>query len=365
MRDRNLTDNRCALPHGLHTAMPKAGISANLDILRTIAVLCVFGSHLFPIVGFRQIEVLGEFGVVMFFVHTSVVLMQSLQRMDGVAADDRRLAIAFWIRRVFRIYPLAILFVLLVTIFRIPYSPGFAYRWIGVKSVLANLALVQNLTGSKNVLAPMWTLPLEVQMYAILPFAYLFLSPNFSRPDRRYRSVVLWLASIPLAILLPRVNYRLYIASYAPCFMAGVLAFDLLRHRRAGAKRLPAWLWPTGILIAVILFNPLTSPGHHYYRSWILTLGVALLYANVEEAADSPFQKIFHWIAEHSYGIYLSHIVVIWFVFDAMAGSPVWARGSVLVSASIAIPALLYRYIERPLILAGGHISQRILHPRL
>jgi peptidoglycan/LPS O-acetylase OafA/YrhL len=359
MPDQSIVDVQHEPPHGRRKVIPKATISANLDMLRTIAVLCVFGSHLLYTLGFPEIVVLGECGVVMFFVHTSLVLMESLQRLDEVAEDDRLLVLTFWTRRAFRIYPLSILFVLIVTIFRIPLSPGFAYRWIGVKGFFANLALVQNLTGSQNVLAPLWTLPLEVQMYLILPFAYLFL-----RGDSRYRSFVLWFASICLAIFLPLLNWRLNIASYAPCFVAGVVAFDLLRQRKAGAKKIPAWLWPTGILFAILLFNPFASFGHHHHRSWAMSLGIALLYVNVEEATCGSFQKIFHWIAEHSYGIYLSHTVVIWFVFYPMERCALWARISVFVIGCVTIPALLYRYVEMPLILVGRDISWRFLYPQ-
>jgi peptidoglycan/LPS O-acetylase OafA/YrhL len=118
---------------------PSRAISPNLDLLRSIAVLCVFFSHLFGSLGRGQIGDLGQFGVILFFVHTSFVLMGSLGRLDQHAESKRRLMIRFWVRRIFRIYPLAILFILLAIAFRIPIAPGFQYHWAGLKPLLSNL----------------------------------------------------------------------------------------------------------------------------------------------------------------------------------------------------------------------------------
>ena len=90
--------------------MPK-GVSANLDFLRAVAVLLVLAQHL----GRRLYEDpsngiatshLGLFGVLIFFVHTSLVLMYSMER-GGL--HGRGLLKDFYIRRIFRIYPLSIL----------------------------------------------------------------------------------------------------------------------------------------------------------------------------------------------------------------------------------------------------------------
>lgn len=88
---------------------------------------------------------------------------------------------------------------------------------------------------------------------------------------------------------------------------------------------------------------------------------LAVLYANVREGQSNWMHRIFHWIAEHSYGIYLSHIVVFWIVFYRMAQYPQWARVAALIAGAIGIPALLYVSLEKPLILAGAHVARRLL----
>jgi len=274
------------------------------------------------------------------------------------------LVVAFWLRRVFRIYPLSVLFILLMVGFHIPADPNLTYRWIGVKGFLSNLALVQNLTASRNVLAPLWTLPLEMQMYVVLPFAYFAL-----RGKRRYLSGVLWVLAVVAGIFLPPIYWRLGIALWAPCFASGIVAFDLLRHRTMVSRKLPAWWWPIGIFLAILIFHPVGGVDIKVHKLWVLTLALALLYVHVKDDEGGRFRhrfhRVAHWIAEHSYGIYLSHVVLIWFVLVRMSGAPVWVRVLVFGVSSIAVPALLHRYVERPMMLVGAHLSRRILHPRI
>jgi peptidoglycan/LPS O-acetylase OafA/YrhL len=46
----------------------------------------------------------------------------------------------------------------------------------------------------------------------------------------------------------------------------------------------------------------------------------------VKEVQQNFVHRVFHWIAERSYGIYLSHLIVLWFVFDRMTNFPLGAR---------------------------------------
>ena len=61
--------------------------SSNLDFLRSFAVLLVVSDHLMVYFGVHEGSILrprlcGLFGVFLFFVHTSLVLMYSLERQQ-------------------------------------------------------------------------------------------------------------------------------------------------------------------------------------------------------------------------------------------------------------------------------------------
>jgi hypothetical protein len=60
--------------------------SGNLDLLRSFAVLCVLVFHLLLFFGHGRVPhgagSLGHWGVLVFFVHTSIVLMASIERLQ-------------------------------------------------------------------------------------------------------------------------------------------------------------------------------------------------------------------------------------------------------------------------------------------
>ena len=112
--------------------------SPNLDILRAIAVLTVVVDHLIPTFAFRGYVIphtvseltlhIGQSGVLAFFVHTSLVLMYSLERIP--APTHWAQAWRFYVRRAFRIYPLAL--VCVVAVVALIYWGGFSLGRGGV-----------------------------------------------------------------------------------------------------------------------------------------------------------------------------------------------------------------------------------------
>lgn len=133
--------------------------SPNLDPLRSLAVLMVLFDHLCrhyyrDYVGIFGVADIGTFGVLLFFVHTSLVLMQSMQRsrLTGV-----NLIKSFYLRRFFRIYPLSILTVLAAVALHL-HANGrgivFGHRPQPLE-LASNLLLVQNLTYSDSIVGPL------------------------------------------------------------------------------------------------------------------------------------------------------------------------------------------------------------------
>ena len=332
-----------------------AGESANLDLLRATAVLCVVLGHLSASAGLPFPKNWSFFGVVLFFVHTSFVLMGSLARLE-VTGFTRPwpLALGFMIRRIFRIYPLSILFVLLVPVFGIPHFPGEAYAWLGWPAFLSNLAITQNLTKSRVVLAPLWTLPVEVQMYCVLPFLYMALRRG------RYRSFFFWLAAVLVAVTIPTIFIgRLNILLYAPCFVAGMVAFEL---SKVSAKRLPAWLWPLTLALVIAVWTPFGNANFmaEVRRAWVFALVLAVFVPQFREITMAAVAKPAHLIAKYSYGLYLSHVVIYWLAIDAMRHFPLALRILVGVAGIIVVPVAVFHLVEDPCIKMGGRCAARL-----
>jgi peptidoglycan/LPS O-acetylase OafA/YrhL len=87
-----------------------------------VAVISVVVEHTLRSLGVLRlgpVPYLGVTGVMVFFVHTTLVLMWSLERKPNT--------LDFYIRRVFRIYPLALLAIAIVMIFHAPVA-GTAYQ---------------------------------------------------------------------------------------------------------------------------------------------------------------------------------------------------------------------------------------------
>src|SRR5947209_13081073 len=142
--------------------------SANLDLLRCTAVGLVYVFHLLLTLGYKPSQNMGRFGVLMFFVHTSLVLMMSIHRLER---SGQGIFAAFYLRRLFRLFPLSVFCVLTVWMLRLPRAPWWPQlAYIDAGTLLSNLTLTMNMTYKEPLTSALWSLPYEAQMYVLLPF---------------------------------------------------------------------------------------------------------------------------------------------------------------------------------------------------
>lgn len=333
----------------------------NLDVLRALAVLLVLADHLLTIWDVYPQPIsrweIGRLGVLLFFVHTSLVLMGSLER-EG---RESGWVGAFYVRRMFRIYPLAIVAVCLALVLRIPASIGsrlvLAHATpAGAGTVVGNLTLTQNVVGAPDLLSVLWSLPLEVQMYVLLPAGFLIAR----RGAGSVGAALVGAAGVGLIVRWSGAPgmWRLGVLAFAPCFVAGVLAYALLR---AGLRpRLPAWAWPFVLAGCMPLFLLLAPSPETPERGWLFCVGVGCAIPLVPNLTESRFTRAAKVICTYSYGIYLLHEPVLWLSFTVLHGVlPVPLQWLVCAALLVLLPAVAYRLVERPGIQLGKRLTLR------
>ncbi|MEO6209541.1 MAG: acyltransferase [Gemmatimonadaceae bacterium] len=337
----------------------------NLDVLRAVAVLLVLADHVFSAIGhdnrgWNWNWALGRLGVLLFFVHTSLVLMSSLERGGFAKGWVPR----FYLRRAFRIYPLAIVVVLIAALFRLPShvtadGSDMLRAFPSLGTLGSNLLLVQNLTGARDIQGVLWSLPLEVQMYVLLPLC-------FSLARRGAATMIAQvLTFLALGLLLqsrlvetvPGL-WRLSVFTFGPCFISGVLAYHLLR--RASVPRAPSWTWPLAILFIAAFFALLRPTSEHPDLGWWPCITLAFLIPLVAEMRASWTTSAAHEVAKYSYGIYLAHVPILWLWLRAIPALPTPVRWLGVAVSLFVVPVVLFRTIEDPMIRYGRTIARRL-----
>jgi peptidoglycan/LPS O-acetylase OafA/YrhL/lysophospholipase L1-like esterase len=340
-------------------ATPSPQRSANLDLLRSAALSFVVLSQLGLFFdwghspGFDRRDVawanLGYWGVLVFFVQESVVLMGSMAR-----AEPRVRAcsgfVTFVVRRAFRLLPLSAVIVIVVSAFRLPVGHLDYGRFVPVSSrpvdVLANLLLVQNLANVEPLEAPLWSLPFEMQIALVLPAIFTFLR----RGRGIYRALGLWVAAFAFG-LAGQWHGVFVAAAYLPCFLAGVVAFTIGGKSRAW----PYWLWPVaiGVVALVYLRVPLPPVG------WACCLALGVLAPQFAEVPGASLRRACFYVARYAYGAYLWHFVLIWFAFVRLGGLPRAAQAAIFAILLGTVSVASYHLVEAPMIRRGAKLAAR------
>jgi peptidoglycan/LPS O-acetylase OafA/YrhL len=353
----------------------------NLDFLRAVVVGLVFTGHLMETAKIRGLGDLGHFGVLLFFVHTSFVLMLSMQSLN---LTGYRLYSVFLVRKIFGIYPLSVLAVLAAVTFHIPSTAWLTgYMWAGWPAFFSNLLLTQNITHSWSVICVLWSLPFELQMYAVLPAIYLLLS--------RFPSTKTALLTLLTGMAIAGAEYvaragscdlEVLLTRYFPCFLAGVLAWQLVSTTSTRHRRLPGALWIVLLTVLVVFYRVLDAlrvygPAllgalHGTLRSdhgvwWppFLDLVNDWAFCGITWLAIPHFAGIsIHWlnaissrIAQYSYGIYVSHVPLLWLCFKRLHIGSLAVSSVLSLILTAIVSMLLYHMLEDPAIRFGKRLA--------
>jgi peptidoglycan/LPS O-acetylase OafA/YrhL len=353
----------------------------NLDLLRAVAVGLVFIGHLMETAKIRGLGDLERLGVLLFFVHTAFVLMSS---MKAHHLPGSKLFIAFLVRRVFRIYPLSILIVLTAVIFHIPATGWLSgYVWPGWSALFSNIFLLQNITHSGSVVCVLWSLPFEIQMYVILPAIYLLIQgfPSIAT------AWIVWLAGIAIA----GVEYvarsgncdpEFMLTRYFPCFLAGVMAWRISTSK---SRRLPGGLWILLVAVIVITYRAVDAfrvygpaifealhgtlrndhgvwwpPSLDLVNDWVFCGLTGLAIPHFAGISSPWLNAISKRIAQYSYGIYVSHVPLLWLCFKKLHIGSAIASAFLSLVLTALVSIVLYHWLEDPAIRFGKRLATRL-----
>jgi peptidoglycan/LPS O-acetylase OafA/YrhL len=321
----------------------------NLDFVRSVAVISVVVEHTLislgiVTVGPFPIQFFGVMGVMIFFVHTALVLMWSLERKPNT--------LDFYIRRVFRIYPLALLAIAIVMIFHAPVagtpSPQpFHYADPTWRDVAIQATLVPNMFTDKwPILGVMWSLQYEVEMYVLLPVLFFFLKKNFTI----WPLLLMWMMVVLLTLGVPKVGHNFAVA--IGYFLPGAMAYVGFGRWK---PRLQAWTLP--VFLCILWIGFLLHANFH--RGWIACLLLGLGLPLFHQIRAPWLIAASHTIAKYSYGVYLMHPFALVIGMYLLRGHSLGVRLLAEAVPLVVLPVAAYHLLEHPLIRVGSRLARR------
>jgi len=335
-----------------------------LDSLRAIAALSVIVHHIEknkPSFGSLHLshaaEPLGHLGVVLFFTLSGfLITLLLLKEKKAYGSIDFK---KFYLRRIFRIWPLYYMTILLSAL--LPGPDMEPLVWVLCLTILPNIATA--LLGGWQPSPQIWSIGVEEQFYLGWPFII----------NRFYKKLILVLVTLFLVFsLVPQVvlyainrngtdihlinnlNHILFYSKFQ-CMMAGGIAGSLFFSRAPGRdKKLHPMLAGFAFIVPLACwFSGFTLP---VFNDELYSILFALMMYQLASGNIAFFKKdppLLSFLGKISYGLYMYHWMVIsfclWLTSDLFAKN-VYMGNLVLYVSSLLLVILVswisYRYFE-------------------
>lgn len=200
----------------------------------------------------------------------------------------------------------------------------------------------------------LWTMPVELA-FSLIIFAMCAVML------RRYDIAIILTLIACLCIASWRASPIEYMLKFmdSTAFFLGVIA---ARYREEISARLSrSWRLPTLLMIAgLLLSSGLISPRLHYLvaeGSGLFAMTIFFVgFVGAAKAGHYLSGRVFGFLGEVSFALYLIHGSVLYFVFQVIASLGDYGWGAFLIGAAISVSASLAlsfafaRYIEMPLV---------------
>jgi peptidoglycan/LPS O-acetylase OafA/YrhL len=189
----------------------------------------------------------------------------------------------------------------------------------------------------------------------MLPVLYIFFN---SKPPLKL-SLLILIASTFAASVQPHITSRASVVQFIPCFLGGVFSFNLFSKsipKKSSWILFPVFLLAVSLLyLGVEFINPNTH--HPQWLGWVLCLGTGIALPYFANIPQNGFASLCKIIARYSYGIYLFHIIALWFAFSVCKDFSQFLQWTIFLTICCFFPVLTYHLIEKPLIQMGNQIA--------
>lgn len=364
------------------------GRNDEIEVLRAVGVLLTMAEHVNTLLSWRTSNFDGYVnffgGVDLFFCISGFVITSAFAEEIAQAARVPRLywrtVAAFWIRRAYRITPLAWTVLLLSMLLTVAFSRrdplgilmGFVGDFIAVVFDVANFHYAFCIENGGPLCGPngiYWSISLEEQFYLVFPF--LFLLPRrlmvlgligivaiFAFIPRTTLVWMVRLDAIALGVLLALARETEAYQAFEPRFLAArPMRWIVIPLLLAGLIIVPAGkglvpFFPTLVSLIALLLVFLASYDKYYL------------------AAPGAVRSVLVWIGQRSFAMYLMHNTVFWIVngmyarlFPATPVGPNLTMPFILAAAALLVlfSDASFRLLETPLRQRGKRMAADLL----
>jgi len=363
--------------------------NSDIEALRTVGVLFVLIGHSVQMFNaFPALETFlnffnGSFAVDLFFAMSGYMITRGLLPSLQDAYHDKRhwrVAKAFWVRRMFRLWPLAWFWLIVILILSIIWNKSGAFYSFET-NVAATVAGVLQFANIRAALAwaegfgygasfVYWSLSLEEQFYFVLPLILIL-----------FRKKYIWIFAFIFCCQVWQVR-DIWLGTFRTDAMALGCLLAVVHIRKAVLLepikrffiRLPRiFLWLVFLLLMVLMAHLSTWSKFKYFIGVIAVLvNVLVLMASFELnllAPNAAIERLFIWVGERTYAIYLIHIPTYYIVREFWHRFGGEGYTTFVIVAHYAAAAFLiaifadisFRFVEKPFRRLGNKLSARVL----
>lgn len=368
----------------------------DIEVLRALAIGMIMVQHvtgvLAPWLPWNGGPLYSRFGlwssVDLFLAVSGFVVGRSLLPTLPPAHERRaffKVALSFWVRRVWRLLPSAWLWLAIATAASVIFNKSGAFDTLpaNIRCSIAGMVGLANLHFAHvflrlpgGAMGHYWTLSLEEQFYLVLPFLVFF-------AGRRLPLVLIVIvaAQFFLKRLGPGSSVYLNVFRTDALALGVLLAIGSLRPGYARLEPRFLRVWPARVLSPIVLLlilafiSRLMSDPPRYQVGLAVLMAAGIVWVATYDGnylfPPGGLKRALCWMGSRSYGLYLIHVPAylaareIWFRVSPDLVGPGRHHLALLLVTAVPVTFLLaelnFRLVEDPLRRRGAQIAKRML----